>query len=191
MVEDRPLTDSELDTALADAFDAEPSAEFAARVRRRISDQPIGATRALPFLTRVSASVVVAVVFVVVLLERTPVEQRRVSVAAATSTSPAVESSRSSAVGTGQPSGSRNEAHERLARSRRRPQVTQSPESPLRDVLIPAAEQQALRRLFARPPAAVLRLVPSGDEPVAVSAVAIQALEIDPLSPQADEGEHQ
>jgi hypothetical protein len=57
-------------------------------------------------------------------------------------------------------------------------------------VLIPVAEQRALRRLLERPPTAVLRFAPSV-EPTAVAAIAIPPLTIDPLSPQVEEGGHQ
>jgi hypothetical protein len=60
------------------------------------------------------------------------------------------------------------------------------------DVLIPAAEQRALRRLFERPPTAVLRFPsPDGDKPVVVAAIAVPPLEIDPLSNEIEEGGHQ
>jgi hypothetical protein len=58
------------------------------------------------------------------------------------------------------------------------------------DVLIPAAEQQALRRLLERPPTAVLRFAPSA-EPITVAAIAIPPLAIDPLLPEGEEGGHQ
>jgi len=63
---------------------------------------------------------------------------------------------------------------------------------PTGDVLILAAEQQALRRLFERPPSSVLNLsaiLP--DEPMEVAAIVIPPLDIKPLVPELEEGGHQ
>jgi hypothetical protein len=62
------------------------------------------------------------------------------------------------------------------------------PDTP--DVLIPVAEQQALRRLFERPPTAVLRFAQQVDARE-VAGITIPPLNIDPLSPQIEDGGHQ
>ena len=188
MVEERrtpTLTDSELDGVLADVFTSDPSPDFVARVRGRLANEEIAVTRPFSFLAAAAVLAAAAIVFVVVMLERRPeIEQPSVRVAAP---------GRSAAVGMAAPvhravaPADRRSARQVRNRPNAEPTIAASD-----DVLIPAAEQQALRRLLERPPTAVLRFAQSDrDEPIAVAAIAIPPLTIDPLSPELEEGGHQ
>jgi hypothetical protein len=197
MVEERrrrELTDAELDAALMDAVNARPSPGFITRVREQLADEAMSVARPFPFVAATVALAVAAVVLVIVMLERRPVaEQPRVLVALANSPNRAVEPSAApSASQSTRPQRAFEGTGSRPTRSQGRPPAARRRQSPSSDVLIPIAEQLALRRLFSRPPGAVLRLAPSaGDDPVAVSAIAIPPLTIDPLLQPVDEGGHQ
>jgi hypothetical protein len=192
MVEKRPLTDSELDAALAEAFAAEPTPAFAARLRARIAEEGLSAARPFPYLAATAALGVAVIAFVVVIMiEWRPVVEPRIRVVATsepdrraapgvvpTVTAPPVQRA-------GVPAG-------RSWRAPRRWDRDDFQKVRSADVLIPAGEQQALRRLLDRPPTAVLRLAASdASEPVVVGAIVIPPLEIDPLSHEAEEGGHQ
>jgi hypothetical protein len=197
MVEERrahALTDSELDAALAKAFTVEPSPDFAARVRRRLANEEIAVTRPFPFLAATAVLAAAAIVFVVVMLERRPeTEQPRVRVAGMNDRDHNEAPGRTAVVGM---AAGVQRALAPVDRHSARP-VRNRPNAERRtsesdDVLIPAGEQQALRRLLERPPTAVLRFAqPGSDEPIAVAAIAIPPLDIDPLSHQIEEGGHQ
>ena len=124
-----------------------PSPDFFARVRGRLADEEIAVTRPFPFLAAAAVLAAAAIVFVVVMLERRPeIEQPRVRVAApGRSSAPlgwrprshrAVPVARSALCATGPQTGRMQGRRSRASD----------------DVLIPAAEQQALRRLLERPP---------------------------------------
>ena len=188
MVEERrtpTLTDTELDGVLADVFTSDPSPDFVARVRGRLANEEIAVTRPFSFLAAAAVLAAAAIVFVVVMLERRPeIEQPSVRVAAP---------GRSAAVGMAAPvHRAVAPADRRSARKVRNRPNTEPTIGASDDVLIPAAEQQALRRLLERPPTAVLRFAqPEGDAPIVVAAIDIPPLNIDPLSQEAEEGGHQ
>jgi hypothetical protein len=188
MVEERrasALTESELDAALAEAFAAEPSLDFAARVRARIADEKVPTTGPFAYLAAAAALGAAVIVFVMLVIERKPVDESRLPVAAATSSRRPVASRVAPILREPLQATSPAARPPRRNRGRGEFQELQSP-----SVLIPVAEQRALRRLLERPPTAVLRFAPSV-EPTAVAAIAIPPLTIDPLSPQVEEGGHQ
>ncbi len=185
MVEERrtpTLTDTELDGVLADVFTSNPSPDFVARVRGQLANEEIAVTRPFPFLAAAAVLAAAAIVFVVVMLERRPeIEQPSVRVAAP---------GRSAAVGMAAPIHVAPTDRRSARPIRKRPNAERTIAAS-DEVLIPAAEQQALRRLLERPPTTVLRFAQSDrHEPVAVAAIAIAPLTIDPLSPEPEEGEH-
>jgi hypothetical protein len=189
MVRERPLTDFELDAALNEALIVDPSPDFLARVREKLAGEEISGSRPFPFVLATVTLVAAAMVFAIVMLERQIVEQPRVPVAAAIVPSKAITASDAPAAvaASAQPA---HETSRRPETSRRLQRIQVPVQEEPGDVLIPAAEQQALRRLLERPPTAVLRFAPSVD-PTAVAAIAIPPLSIDPLSPQGEEGGHQ
>jgi len=186
MAEERPLSDIELDAALREALAVETSPDFIVRVRRRVADEPAAGAPARLFA--IAAPIAVAgIVSVVVLLHRTAVpEQSTARMTTATE--------RSRATLPAPPVVAAVRAHRVVAvptrhRNRGRDDFHKMPSG---DVLIPAAEQQALRRLFERPPAAVLNLAARrSDDPMEVAAIVIPPLRINPLLPESEEGGHQ
>lgn len=189
MVRERRLTDFELDTALNDALTVDPSPDFLARLREKLAGEEISGSRPFPFVLVTVTLAAAAMVFAVVMLERQIVEQPRVPVAAAIVPGKAIAASDApvAVAASAQPV---HETRRRPETSRRLQRIQRPAPAEPGDVLIPAAEQQALRRLLERPPTAVLRFAPS-IEPTAVAAIAIPPLTIDPLSPQGEEGGHQ
>src|SRR4029450_2799443 len=72
MVEERrsALTESELDAGLAEALAAEPSPDFAARVRARIADQKVPTTGPFAYLAAAAALGAAGIGFVMLVVER-------------------------------------------------------------------------------------------------------------------------
>jgi hypothetical protein len=198
MVEERrasALTESALDAALADAFGAEPSPDFVARVRRRVAEEGMPAARPVSYLAGAAALGAAVIVFGVVMIERRPAVEPRARVVAtsepnrpvAPSNAPTV---RELAVQRAEAPAERRPG--RSPRARRNWGRDEFQNLPPTDVLIPPAEQQALRRVFERPPTAVLRFSSTrSDEPLSLAAVVIPPLTIDSLSPQVEEGGRQ
>ena len=186
MVEERPLTDAELDTALTEAFAVDPSPGFVARVRGQIADQkrPVAGVACLVAAAALGA----AALIVTLTIERRPVGESRSPASAAMSSrrpgapaaTPAVRQAPQSSHSAARPARSNQP-------NRSRDKFQNLPST---DVLIPVAEQRALQRLLERPPTSVLRFAPSV-EPTPVAAIAIPPLTIDPLLPEVDEGGHQ
>jgi hypothetical protein len=188
MVEERSLSDAELDAALSEAFAIDPSAEFVARVRRRVADEP-STDRRVRLFALAAAVCAVATVFVVIMLKRTPVvEPGAVRTATAVDrTHPALPAASAVAAVSDRPVARARRASARELRATPVERRT-LPDTP--HVLIPVAEQQALRRLFERPPTAVLRFAQQVDA-MEVAGITIPPLNIDPLSPQIEDGGHQ
>jgi hypothetical protein len=192
MVEKRPLTDSELDAALTEAFAVGPSPDFVARLCERLASEEISGRRRFPFVAALVTLAAAAIVFVVVMLDRRPALEQTPTRVAATS-EPRTSTAASDTTAAGSPAVAERMSRAALHRAAKSRQVQPIAEE-MRDerdhVLIPAGEQQALRRLFERPPTAVVRFTPSVD-PTDVAAIAIPPLRIDPLSPVVEEGGHQ
>jgi hypothetical protein len=178
MVEERPLSDADLDAALTEAFAVDPAPDFVARVRRRVAEEPRVHRRLQLF--GVAASVAAgAIVFVTMTLEHKPVAEqpptRKVTAAAPARALPPAPPVAAIAA-----TDRRNRGRDKLQKL------------PTSEVLIPAAEQQALRRLLERPPKAVLRFPAAVvEEPAEVAGIVIPPLEIDPLSTLVEEGGRQ
>ena len=180
MVEERPLSDAELDSALSDAFAVEPSPEFVARLRRRVADEPSGGGHVHAFAVA-AAIVAMGVVLLVVMLQRQPVvEQLPPRIVTAHGGTPAVPPATPPVAAAAVPVRRRNLGRDEFQKL------------PTSEVLIPMAEQQALRRLFERPPDSVLKLTAGPpDEPMEVAAIVIPPLHIKLLLPEPEEGGHQ
>lgn len=189
MAEERSLTDAELDAALADAFAVAPSGDFVARVRTRLAGEETPARRLLPiFAVTVTLAAVAIVVVVAMLGQRPEVALPRVREVSAEGRA---VTPGAAVVGIALPD-RRAVAKARSPAEQPLPArlIERRAASGETEVLISAAEQQALRRLLERPPTAVLRFAPTA-EPTDVAAIAIAPLNIDPLSPQVEEGGHQ
>jgi len=190
MVEEQPLTDAELDAALTEAFADEPTPAFAARVRERLAGEQIAGSRPSGFVAVTLTLATAAIVSTAVMLERRPADERLpVRVAAASARDNAIHPRDAPVVAAPAATQREHKAASHSATSRlprRTPELAHEEPS---DVLIPSAEQQALRRLLERPPTAVLRFAPSVETTVA--AIGIPPLTIVPLLPEAEEGGHQ
>jgi hypothetical protein len=190
MVEEQSLTDAELDAALTEAFADEPSPDFAARVRERLAGERIAGSRPSGFVAVTVTLATAAIVSTAVMLERRPADERLpVRVAAASARDNAIHPRDAPVVAAPAATQREHKAASHSATSRlprRTPELAHEEPS---DVLIPSAEQQALRRLLERPPTAVLRFAPSVETTVA--AIDIPPLTIDPLLPEVEEGGHQ
>ena len=187
MVEERSLSDAELDAALSEVFAIDTSAEFVARVRRRVADEPSTDRRARLFALA-AAVCAVATVFVVIMSKRTVVEPGAVRTATAVDrTHPTLPDASAVAAVSDRPAARARRASARELRAKP-VERRMLPDTP--DVLIPVAEQQALRRLFERTPTAVLRFAQEVDA-IDVAGITIPPLNIDPLSPQIEDGGHQ
>jgi hypothetical protein len=188
MVEERSLSDAELDAALSEAFAVDPSPEFIARLRRRVADEP-STDRRLRLFALAAAVCAIATVFVVIMSKRTPVVEPGVVRTATTDarTHPALPDASAVPVVSDRPAARARRASTRELRAKPVERRT-LPDAPA--VLIPVAEQQALRKLFERPPTAVLRFAQEVDA-MDVAGITIPALNIDPLSPQIEDGGHQ
>ena len=187
MVEERSLmTDAELDAALAEAFAAGPSPDFVTRVRERLATEDPDGPRSLPIVAATVTLAAVAMVFVIVMLERRPTP-------AQTSAQGAVVSDSGSHTTTPLPvtTAPTFKAFQRQsAKSRPVRLIRQETPGARNEVLIPVSEQQALRRLLERPPTTMVRLA-TPDDPMEVAAIAIPPLRIDPLSSEVEEGGQQ
>jgi hypothetical protein len=189
MVEERSLSDAELDAALSEAFAVDPSPDFVVRIRRRVANEP-SADRHVRFFTVAATVCAVTAVFAVLTLERTPVvEQRPVPVAKTNDRVAATPPDAPVVAVRNQPAAApaRRQAGSRLRATPAERRT--APEAP--DVLIPASEQQALRRLFKRPPIEVLQFAPDKGDAVVVSEITVPLINIDPLSHDVQEGGHQ
>ena len=179
-------TDAELDAALAEAFASDPSPDFVARVRERLATEDPDGPRSLPIVAVTVTLAAVAMVFVIVMLERRPTP-------AQTSAQGAVVSDSGSHTTTPLPmtTAPTSKAFQRQsATSRPVRLIRQETPGARNEVLIPVGEQQALRRLLERPPTAMVRLA-TPDDPMEVAAIAIPPLRIDPLSSEVEEGGQQ
>jgi hypothetical protein len=176
MVEERLLSDAELDAALHEAFAVDPSPEFVARLRRRVADEPSGRRHVRLFAVAAVISAV-AIVFVAVMFERAPVdEQRPARVAAAVDRTIATP-----------PDAPVVAAAPRLRATR----VERRANPVALEVLIPTGEQHALRRLLERPPTGVLQFSADRGDAVVVSEITVPLLNIDPLWHDTEEGGQQ
>jgi hypothetical protein len=184
MVEERSLTDAELDAALAEALAEGPSSDFVARVRERLATEDLAGRPSLPFVAAVVTLTITAIVFAIVLERRpTPVQTsvRTAGTADSETGTPATLAATPERIA---------KAAQRSAKPRLERPVRQEPQNGRDQVLIPSDEQQALRRLLERPPSAVLGFAPKVDA-TDVAAIAIPPLSIDPLSSEVEEGGHQ
>jgi hypothetical protein len=189
MVEQRPLSDAELDAALSEAFAVDPSPEFVARVRRRVAEDSSGG-RHVP-LFAVAAVISAAIVFVAVMFERTPVDERRPTRVAAAVNRTRATPPDAPVVGAAprRPVAVRTDRDTARRLRATRVERRTNPETP--DVLIPAVEQHALRRLLERPPTGVLQFSADRGDAVVVSEITVPRLNIDPLWHDTEEGGHQ
>ena len=187
MVEERSLmTDPELDEALAEALAAGPSPDFVTRVRESLATEDPPGRRSLPFVAATVTLAAAAMVFLMVMLERRPIPLqpsaqgavKRDGGSSATSPLPVTTTPRSNAF-------RRQSAKLRPVRM-----IRQETPGGSNEVLIPVGEQQALRRLLERPPAALVRLATPVD-PMEVAEIAIPPLRVDPLSSEVEEGGQQ
>jgi hypothetical protein len=181
---------NDIDRAIADALDVEPSPEFAARVRQRIASAPAPASFWSGWRLAAAAAAVVAAIGIAMLSSRAPAPAP-----VQASRTPSVAPPRAVDVGPSPaPVTTAGSVPTPARRPRVPPQVARVTAEP--EVLVPREEIEMYRRLIARAASAPRPVIVSTNDivpPGAVSDITFDPIRIDLIVPlmSGEEGDRQ